>query len=201
MTAQRGDPAVDVAVDDYNEQWPSDFSSIKSDLEQILQDVDYKSIEHVGSTSVPGLPAKPIIDIDVVVERNIVPEAIAALQTKGGYKYMGEWGIPDRHALRKPGLRPTRNLYVCVEGSVALRNHLGLRDILRIDPELREEYANVKIKNASSGMTLDDYTNAKSDIIYKILEKAGLTEADRDSIFSVNKKIDEPADAKSRETL
>src|SRR6266536_5752002 len=129
-----------IIVVPYDPQWPKDFLTIKAELEPLLNGIPVISIEHVGSTSVLGLRAKPIIDVDVVVSRDIVTTAIEALTTEeAGYTYMGEWQIPDRHVLRllvQHQREPTRNLYVCVDGCQALKNHLGVRDVLRRDDAL-----------------------------------------------------------------
>lgn len=62
---------------------------------------------------------------------------------------MGELSIKDRHAFRAPGMEPVRNLYVCVEGSAALRNHLGVRELLLRDEVVREEYGRLKMELGS----------------------------------------------------
>jgi GrpB-like predicted nucleotidyltransferase (UPF0157 family) len=133
-----------VVVEPYNEEWSRQFAEIKAELETILRDVEYVSVEHVGSTSVPGLAAKPILDIDIVVLRDQLQKVISAL-TKSDFLYMGELGIPDRHALRSPSQLPPRHLYVCVQNSPSLRNHLAVRDLLRKDDGLREEYGRLKL--------------------------------------------------------
>lgn len=136
-----------VIVEPYNPEWATQFASLKSELESFLTGVSYQSIEHVGSTSIPGLPAKPILDIDVVATASQLPLVIEALSKEGtGYLYMGELYIEHRHAFRAPGLEPVRNLYVCVEGSAALRNHLGVKRLLMEDEALREEYGKLKME-------------------------------------------------------
>lgn len=142
----------------YNPSWPAQFLTIKATLEKVLATVPYLSIEHVGSTSVPDLPARPIIDIDIIIpfqpmnatQSTPTPlsAAIAALTTPtAGYEHKGEWGVPGRHAFRPidpldPKMLPRHNLYVVLDGCLALRNHLVLRDTLRNEEnrDLREEY-------------------------------------------------------------
>ena len=162
-----------VVLEPYNPRWVSDFLEIKSELTEALKAVSYHSIEHIGSTSVPCLVAKPIIDVDIVVARQNVQDAVSACKAIG-YEYMGEWGVPDRHALRAPSKSPVRNLYVCVEGCFALRNHLAGRDSLKLDKGLRNEYATVKAQLASHEISdMDEYSEGKDEIVGKILEKAG----------------------------
>ena len=102
-----------VTVRPYDPQWPRDFERIKLDLEAALREVNLLRIEHVGSTSVLGLAAKPILDINVVVPAEAVPLVIALL-TAIGYQDEGELGIPGRHALRSPVDGLARHVYVCV---------------------------------------------------------------------------------------
>ncbi|KAJ4289076.1 hypothetical protein N0V90_011418 [Kalmusia sp. IMI 367209] len=135
-----------VVVEPHNPKWAQDFQEIKAELEHFLRNEPYLSIEHVGSTSVEGLAAKPIIDIDIVVTREQLQDVISALQhVDTQLLYMGELGIKDRHAFRAPHQLPTRNLYVCIEGSAALRNHFAVRDLLRENKSIREEYAQFKL--------------------------------------------------------
>lgn len=134
-----------VVVEPYNEEWPHQFTQIKADLETILGCVEYVSIEHVGSTSVPGLAAKPILDIDIVVLREQLQTVLSALsKPETNLLYLGELGISDRHAFRSPYQLLARNLYVCVQDSPSLRNHLAVRELLRKDDGLREEYGKLK---------------------------------------------------------
>lgn len=175
-----------VTVEHYNPQWPVSFALIQASLQEILELIPILAIEHVGSTSVPGLAAKPILDIDVVVTGTSVPLAIAALE-KSGYIYYGTWGIPDRHALRMPGQDPAVNLYVCVENCLALRNHIAVRDLLRMDEELRDEYSAVKFQLAEREWeNFMAYCESKNSILAKILARAGIGEAELADIEKVN---------------
>jgi len=134
-----------ITVVPYNPSWPHEFDKIKSELEEALDGVPFVSIEHVGSTSIPHLAAKPILDIDVVATRDQLHSVVEALRRPDlQLIYMGELGIADRHAFRAPQKVPVRNLYVCIEGSAALRNHLAMRDLLRSDEGLRREYGALK---------------------------------------------------------
>ncbi|CAO2650035.1 Nn.00g013270.m01.CDS01 [Neocucurbitaria sp. VM-36] len=164
---------MSVDVEQYNSEWPQHFQKIKPELETYLEEVEYLSIEHVGSTSVPGLAAKPIIDIDIIVTRENLQPAIDALIANGKFDYLGELGIVDRHVFKDPNQSTRHNIYVCVEGVAQSRNHLGLRDTLRRDSELRDEYARVKLDLAAKNTNIIDYLEAKSIIIQKILRASG----------------------------
>jgi GrpB-like predicted nucleotidyltransferase (UPF0157 family) len=121
-----------IEVVPYDSAWPQTFDRIRADLLDALRGVAIVGIEHVGSTAVEGLRAKPIIDVDIVVDRDAADPAIRALE-RAGYLHRGELGIVDRHSMAEPD-PPARNVYVVVAGSLALRNHLAVRDALRAEP-------------------------------------------------------------------
>ena len=130
-----------IEVVPYHSTWPATFQTIRSELAEALDSVEVVGIEHVGSSAMPGLAAKPVIDVDVVVAGDQVDAAIEALGTVG-YVHRGGMGVPDRHSLAVPDRGPRRHVHVVVDGSLALRNHLGVRDVLRADRDLRERYDN-----------------------------------------------------------
>ncbi len=143
-------------------------------------------IEHVGSTSVPGLAAKPILDIDIIVDGAHLSAAIDALQGIG-YAHRGDLGISEREAFHSPDDDPRRNVYVCRTGSLSVRNHLAVRAVLRARPDLREEYAAVKLSLAANpDMDIDTYIARKSAVLQKVLEISDLTERERRQILLVN---------------
>ncbi|NEA36415.1 GrpB family protein [Streptomyces sp. SID13031] len=128
----------------YDDRWPAWFDELRASLDRLLAGLPAE-IEHVGSTAVPGLAAKPIIDVDVVVPTaEQVPTAVAALAA-GGYEHEGDLGIAGREAFRMPvdAVR-YHHLYVVVAGNKAHRDHLVLRDRLRTDPEALARYAELK---------------------------------------------------------
>lgn len=173
----------------YDPTWPKVFADIQAELSAALERVAVLSIEHVGSTSVPGLPAKPVIDIDVVVKENTVSDAITALE-QVGYRYEGMKGVVDRHAFRSPeGASPKRSVYVVIDDSLALRNHRALRNVLSRDDVLRERYAATKRRLAEKLSDRDRYTAEKSEIIEAILEQGGLTKSERESTRLANQAV------------
>ena len=133
------------------------------------------TIEHVGSTSVPGLPAKRIIDLDIVIPREGIPRAIQIFESHG-HECRGDLGITDRYAFFISEPPFATNTYVIVEGSVALRNHLLVRQVLRESPELRREYAVIKRQLASSAADIGDYSSSKTEVIQRILKYGGMDE-------------------------
>jgi len=171
----------------YDPAWPSTFQTLKANLETILAGATYISIEHVGSTSVPKLCAKPVLDVDIIVPSDADITPVVDRLTAHGYSYRGEGNIPGRHIVRAPDQDPDRNMYVCVDGCLGLRNHLAVRDVLRADDQSREEYARLKMELTSREWNhVGEYAQAKGAVLQKILEKAGLSAEDLESIKNVN---------------
>ena len=169
-----------VVVEPYNIAWKQDFQNIKAELEDTLGDLAL-SIEHVGGTSVEGLSAKPIIDIDVVIQNvELLGDVIIALQ-KIGYTHEGDQGIPGREAFKyqdKDHLRK-HHLYVCAKDSRELSRHIGFRDYLRKHPEAVAEYSKVKTEGAIKyPYDMDGYIAYKTDFIEQIYEKIGINKED-----------------------
>ncbi|KAH0848298.1 hypothetical protein AYO21_04328 [Fonsecaea monophora] len=176
-----------VIVEEYNPEWALQFQQIKTELQDVLGGVKYIGIEHVGSTAVPGLAAKPVIDLSIISGRADVEAAIHALTSRGGYIYKGEMGIPDRHALRKPGASPTRHLYISVDGCQSIRNQLGVRDICRKDSTVRDAYSRKKVElSQRDWRDVDQYCEAKNDILAWVLEKAGMSSEEREQVRQLN---------------
>jgi len=134
-------------VQPYNSAWPQWFDDIRRVLEAGLDDA-YLRIEHVGSTSIPGMIAKPIIDIDIV----IAPGTLAATKERLerlGYVHEGDQGIPTREAfdLADEALKsrlPKHHLYVCAEDSPELARHIAFREFLKRHPEYRDQLGQLK---------------------------------------------------------
>ena len=167
-----------IAVLPYDTRWPEWFDTIRADLCAGLADVSSARVEHVGSTAVPGMAAKPIIDVDVLVAPSDMALAIRAMELLG-YEHKGELGIPDRHAFMAPDDDPERHVYVVAEGSLAARNHLGVREVLRSNRELRTRYTALKTKLARHHDSRTEYMIAKTELIHEILDTAGLSAEER----------------------
>ncbi len=180
-----------IEVVDYDVEWPLRFAQLRTRYERLLRDVEVVSIEHVGSTSVPGLAAKPVVDVDIVVRRDDVEAALAAL-VAAGFESRGELGIADRFAVRAPDGWTATNTYVVVAGSLALRNHLAARAVLRSDPVLRDEYGTLKRQLAAQTDDIEVYVGGKSPLLQQILERAGLSETELAAIAAANRASREP---------
>lgn len=166
-----------VKVLPYDPQWKSDFEKIKKELENVIGN-DILRIEHIGSTSVEGLSAKPCIDIDVVIkDYTVLDEIISKLHTIG-YIHEGDLGIKDREAFRyenKPHLQ-THHLYVCPENSKELHRHITFRDYLRTHPEAVHKYSVVKEKAAYLyPENIEKYMEYKSSCIHELYKLCGLS--------------------------
>jgi GrpB-like predicted nucleotidyltransferase (UPF0157 family) len=165
-----------VVISDYDPSWPALFASLASSVSAALGPVLVR-VEHVGSTAVPGLAAKPILDIDVVVLPADVPEAVGRLSAFG-YAHLGNLGVSGREAFAAPAGTPADHVYVCPVGSPALAEHLRFRDSLRADAELAAKYGLLKRQLAARfGSDRDGYCEAKSAFIRAaLLEEAERTE-------------------------
>lgn len=172
----------------WDARWPEWFATLEARFRAALQGVPVRAIEHVGSTAVPGLAAKPVIDVDIVVDAAQVPAASAALEGIG-YLPRGQLGIPDRWAFAAPDGDIAHHTYVTVAGCLALRNHLAVRDVLRADPALRDEYAATKLRLAATVADMDAYIAGKSPILQRILARGGIDEADRRRIDGINAAV------------
>jgi GrpB-like predicted nucleotidyltransferase (UPF0157 family) len=161
--------AAPVVIVDYDPRWPATFASLADRLAAALGSLAV-GIEHVGSTAVPGLAAKPIIDLDVVIaSRADLPAVIDRLRLLG-YDHEGDLGVPGRDAFASPPGGPSHHLYVCPAGSPALARHLALRDRLRADPEAAGAYGDLKRSLAARfGHDRAAYTDAKSAFIEALL--------------------------------
>ncbi len=147
-----------IVVVDYDPGWAETFERLRSQIWPVVADIA-TAAEHVGSTSVPGLAAKPIVDIDLVVPTAAdVPAAIARLATLG-YVHSGNLGVEGREAFRSPGSMPRHHLYLCPRDSLALANHLAVRNHLREHPEVAREYGDLKKRLAAQyPHDIDAYT-------------------------------------------
>ncbi len=159
-----------VVVEPYDSQWPKAFQTIAGELQAALGEYAAR-IEHVGSTSVPGLAAKPVIDIDVVIADRSVFKVVKEKLRAIGYMHEGDLGIPGREAFcytDKPHLQ-AHHLYVCPQDSEALRNHLMFRDYLRAHPRAAERYGRIKLEAARLyPYDIDGYMAYKAPCIEEI---------------------------------
>ncbi len=165
-----------VIVLPYDKEWKPAFEAIKTEIETALGDLCLR-VEHVGSTSVEGLSAKPIIDLDVVIRDYSVFDAVVQKMAAIGYIHEGDLGIKEREAFKytnKPHLQ-SHHLYVCPQNSRELHRHVVFRDFLRSHPEAVGRYS--EVKRAAAELYPDDidgYIAYKSSCIEELYRQCGL---------------------------
>lgn len=163
-----------IIVVNYNPIWKIEFNTIKKELLSVLLG-KIISIEHVGSTSVEGLWAKPIIDIDIVIDNNF--EEVKELLESLDYIYEGDLGIEGREAFKyidKPHLM-VHHLYVCNKDSEELYRHITFRNYLRNNIKDRDAYSEIKKEMALKyPHDIDSYIKGKEPVILDIYKKCGL---------------------------
>ena len=165
-----------VVVLPYDKAWKSAFEEIKKELNAQIGDL-ILGIEHVGSTSVEGLSAKPCIDIDVIIGDYSVFDEIVKKLAAIGYIHEGDLGIKDREAFKyssKVHLM-THHLYVCPLCSQELHRHITFRDFLRCNAEAAKKYSQVKEKAAELySDDIDKYIEYKAPCIEELYSMCGL---------------------------
>lgn len=165
---------VELEVVEYDPAWPERFEELRGFVWPAVEDLALR-IEHVGSTSVPGLAAKPVIDADIVVESEEKVRPVIAALAGLGYRWRGDLGVEGRQAFEppnEPGLFH-HHLYLVVDGSRAYLDHALLADLLRRDDGARAAYATLKEENAArSGGDIDWYVAAKARLVAELLTRA-----------------------------
>jgi GrpB-like predicted nucleotidyltransferase (UPF0157 family) len=157
----------------HNEKWHELFAEEKARLENSIG-AFIVGIEHIGSTSVCGIAAKPILDIALAINKKASGEKCVAPLENIGYQYRGENGIAGRFYFVK-GAPRTHHLHMLLADSAPLRDHLLFRDHLRRNPASAEEYDRLKKELASKyPHDRDAYLDGKSTFVEKILEIARL---------------------------
>ena len=153
-----------VTVVPYDSSWEFQFEKIKLEIEDAIGDI-IVSVEHIGSTSVVGLSAKPCIDIDIVIKDYTVFREVADRLKAIGYLHEGDLGIKDREAFKysdKSHLAK-HHLYVCPENSGELKRHIAFRNYLMEDPEAVRKYSALKEEGARLfPCDIDKYIEYKS---------------------------------------
>jgi GrpB-like predicted nucleotidyltransferase (UPF0157 family) len=162
----------DVVIADYDPIWPHWFESAAFRIREALGD-KVLQLDHVGSTSVRGLPAKPLIDINLVVADTTDENAYVPPLEAIGYKLRIREPDWFEHRLLR-GYDPPVNLHVFNPGCEELERMLRFRDHLRTNDEDRELYLRTKRELAAKEWTyVQDYADAKTEIVQEILERAG----------------------------
>jgi GrpB-like predicted nucleotidyltransferase (UPF0157 family) len=161
-----------IEIVDYDPRWPATFETLRSPVAAALGNLA-AAVEHIGSTAVPGLAAKPIIDIDVLLnsaaDLPIVIQRLASL----GYIHRGDLGITGREAFVTPPSLPPHHIYVCLPESQEYRRHLVLRNYLRSHASEASTYGD--LKRSLAARFRDDrtsYNEGKSEFVEALLQRA-----------------------------
>jgi GrpB-like predicted nucleotidyltransferase (UPF0157 family) len=132
-----------VLVVDYDPDWPQRFQFFRGRITAALGGLA-AAVEHVGSTAVIGLAAKPIIDMDILLaSADALTEAIERLASLG-YTHQGDLGIPEREAFLAPANDLPHHIYVCPPYSREFKRHLAFRDYLRSHSKEAKAYGDLK---------------------------------------------------------
>jgi GrpB-like predicted nucleotidyltransferase (UPF0157 family) len=170
-------------IEPYDPAWPALFEDEAARLRRALGPAALR-IEHVGSTAVPGLAAKAVIDIQVSVA-SLEPAAPLAEALKAlGYTFvsLGDFDKVYPFFTKPAAWQSTHHVHLCVVGGEQEARHPAFRDALRKDPVLADDYVKLKraLAAAHRGTTLasrEDYSLAKSDFVERVLALAGLSRA------------------------
>jgi GrpB-like predicted nucleotidyltransferase (UPF0157 family) len=164
----------EIVVAGYDPDWPEWFERIRAYLWPAVKQHALR-IDHVGSTSVPGLAAKPIIDMDIVVTNESEIRAVIDDLRSLDYQWVGDLGVEGRQAFDSSGQveLPPHHLYLVVENNKAHLDHVLLGDLLRADPEARRQYADLKRANVDLAQgDMDVYVAAKARFVADLLTRA-----------------------------
>jgi GrpB-like predicted nucleotidyltransferase (UPF0157 family) len=169
----RQDHDVDVPaiVVTYDPRWPGLFRELRDRVDTALAGVAHVT-GHAGSTAVPGLDAKPVIDLDVVVPGDATAGPAIGALAAAGWRHQGDLGIPGREAFAPPADAVYHHLYVVVAGSQPHRDHVDLRDFLRAHPGQAARYGDLKRRLAGL-LTADRpaYSDGKAEMITGFLRQ------------------------------
>ena len=158
-----------VKIISHTEQWHQSFAEEEARLRYVIGEF-VVAVEHIGSTSVCGISAKPILDIAAAVNDKASGEKCVAPLESIGYEYRGELGIAGRFYFVK-GAPRTHHLHMLLSGSAEWRNHLSFRNYLRQNPSAAEEYDKLKKELAQKYQNdRDSYLDGKADFVEKILK-------------------------------
>ncbi|MGP4068107.1 GrpB family protein [Halobacillus sp. B29] len=161
-----------VQVNLYDETWPLRYEAERKKLERIFQS-ELIDIFHIGSTSVAGLKAKPVIDIMLIVKDIAWVDQRNQQMRMINYKPKGEHGMTGRRFFQIGGNQRTHHVHVFEQGDSNVTRHLAFRDYLRSHSEVRKEYGNLKQRLAMQFPNdLDSYIEGKSQFASEIEKKA-----------------------------
>jgi GrpB-like predicted nucleotidyltransferase (UPF0157 family) len=182
-----------IVVEEYNPEWKNEYKKARLFYERLFEGLDIEII-HVGSTSVEGLWAKPVLDIDIIVKNIHERDVVINLLNGVGYTHIGNLGIEGRDAFKYSEDNPhlkwmEHNLYVCIEGNDNVKNHVLLKKHLLNNSDDVEKYSLLKRELANKYPNdIDSYIEGKTELITHFLKMEGMSSEVLNRIESINKK-------------
>lgn len=171
-TPRREDVDEHVKLVEHDPDWVNAFSAESGRIVSTLS-LPADILEHIGSTAVPGLRAKPVVDMMLGVPKFPPARDLLSRLQILGYENLGEAGVPGRVYLRLRGERDF-NLHLVLRGGDHWRNNLALRELLRADPGARTRYAEGKTRALEAGGDrLLGYSDAKAAVVDQLLSRVG----------------------------
>lgn len=165
-------PYKTIDVVSYNPEWKEEYVKEESKLKNIFKD-ELLNIQHIGSTSIPGICAKPVIDILVVVRDINKVDILEDEMLKTGYFAKGEYGIKGRRFFVKGQINRTHNVHIYQLGHYEISNHLNFRDYLINHPEEAKNYEKLKKELSEEfKQDIDGYNEGKASFIKDTIRKA-----------------------------
>lgn len=171
---------TEVHLSEHDPNWPEEFEEEARRLGSLLRE-NALAIHHIGSTAVPGLPAKPVVDLMVEVTDLSVVQQMTGQFEEAGYEVLGESGIPGRHFLtRNAGGERTHDVHIFQTGHKEIEQMILFRDRLRQNPDVAAAYSQLK-KDLANKHRYDPiaYTQAKSEFIMNAVGAQRAQLADR----------------------
>ena len=157
----------------YNPEWKSMYDDESRRLQSILR-IYLIDIQHIGSTAIPGIFSKPIIDIAIAIRNLNEMDQIIDIMEKNGYLYRGEMGIPDRHLfVKSTGAIRTHHIHIMLKIHIQWETHQLFRDYLNHHTHIANQYNQLKMKLKDQfEHDRAGYTEGKSQFIQSVIEKA-----------------------------
>jgi GrpB-like predicted nucleotidyltransferase (UPF0157 family) len=162
-----------VEIVPYNPNWEQNFKDEATKIKKIFKQI-FVDIHHIGSTAIPLVKAKPIIDIMVEVKDINKVDRYNNKMEESGYEVLGEFGIPKRRFFQKGGNNRTHHVHIFEKGSPQIKRHIDFRDYLIAHPTIAREYSLLKEKLAKKyHYDIDKYQEGKESFIKKIDKSLG----------------------------
>lgn len=161
-----------VIVTAYDERWPAAFEDAAAEICRVLE-AGCLDVQHIGSTAVPGLAAKPVIDVLVEVVDIMAVDRFEAEFRKLGYQAKGENGLPGRRYFERGGNERTHHVHCYEQGNPEIIRHLVFRDFLKANPQTAAAYGELKMELAKQyPLNIEQYIKGKQMMVEEIEKKA-----------------------------